>query len=235
MTPKRRPLRALEVGKKVNRKQRKIAMSKVEELKDVIAKLEANLVAATNKATALQAERRRIAFSACNGDGHARALLDGLNTDSTVAGLEIENAKAAIDEGRWKLFEAEREEERAAKREHALKVRELIKVIEPSGPRLAMAVQELCERIRLFNKGLDDLRGLGVPVANGRLVALALTRTLFAKLREVGILVDAIPPGLRSEPAFLVRAYLEAPTKWVADTLGETDDEPVAANVAEVA
>jgi hypothetical protein len=207
----------------------------VDELKDLIAKLEKNLVKATDKATALQVERRKIAFSACNGDDHARSVLDGLNTDSTVASLEIENAKAAVEEGRWKLFEAERREERAAQRALAEKVRAVTTEMEFYGPAIATATADLCRHLAGFNEALEGLRRWNIPVANGRLVALAFTRTLFAKLREVGILVDAIPPGLRSEPAYLVKAYLEAPNKWVANTLGEPSDEPAAADVAEVA
>lgn len=207
----------------------------VDKLKDVLAKLESNLVGATNNATALQAERRKIAFSACNGDGHARSVLDELNTNSAVAHLEIENAKSAIEEGRRQLAEAEREAAMAAKRALAEKVRAVTKEMEFYGPAIATATADLCRHLAGFNDALDGLRRWDIPVANGRLVALAFTRTLFAKLREVGILVDAIPPGLRSEPAYLVKAYLEAPKKWVADTLGETGDEPAAADVAEVA
>jgi hypothetical protein len=201
----------------------------VAELKEIISKLEDNLVTATNKATALQVERRKIAFSACNGDAHARSVLDELNTDSTVASLEIENAKAAVDEARWKLFEAERKEERAAQRAKAEKVRAVTKEMEFYGPAISTAAADLCRHLAGFNDALENLRRWDVPVANGRLVALAFTRTLFAKLREVGILVDIVPPGLRSEPEYLVKAYLEAPKKWVANTLGEPSETRTAA------
>ena len=191
----------------------------VDELNDILSKLENNLIKATNNATALQAERRKIAFSACNGDGHARSVLDELNTNSAVASLEIENAKSALEEGRRQLAEAEREAEMAAKRQKAFKVRAVVETMERYGPAIDSSLRDLCRELAGFNEALNGLRSWDIPVANGRLVALAFTRTLFAKLREVGILVDTIPPGLRSEPAYLVKAYLEAPkngppTRW---------------------
>jgi hypothetical protein len=53
----------------------------VDEAKAILTKLEEHLIAATNKATILQSERRQVSFKACTGDNHARALLDELNTN----------------------------------------------------------------------------------------------------------------------------------------------------------
>jgi len=189
----------------------------------------------TNKATALQSERRKIAFDACNGDGRARSVLDELNTNSAVVSLEIENASAAIEEGRRQLAEAERGAELAAARAQALKVKSITKKMEFYGPAIAGALNDLCRHLGGFNAALDGLRSWEIPVANGRLVDLAFTRTLFARLKEVGLIVDTVPPGMRSEPEYLVKAYLEAPKKWAADALGETSDEPAVVAVAEVA
>jgi hypothetical protein len=203
-------------------------------LKDVVANLEVQLVGATNRATALQNERRRVSYAAHTGDEAAHAVLEGLNSDSLIATLAIENAKSALEEARQKLAEAEREEELAAKRAKAEKVRRVTKLMERYGPSISSSLTDLCRQLREFEDALDRLREWDVPVASGRLVVLAFTRTILAKLREVGIVVDAIPPGLRSEPEYLVRAYLEAPNKWVADMLGEAADGAAPA-VAEVA
>jgi hypothetical protein len=193
----------------------------VTESKNVLTKLEANLVAATNKATILQSERRRVSFKACNGDNHARTLLDELNTNSAVAALEIENARSAVDEAQSQLAKAQREEEQAEKRALAEKVHRIVATLEGSGPAIAASLRDLCRDLSEFAAALTGLHRLGVPVTSGRLVELAFTRTVLASLWETGVIeVDAIAPGMRSDPAYLVSAYLSGPRKWADEVLG---------------
>lgn len=205
----------------------------VDEAKGTIAKLEASLVSATNKTTALMASRRQVSFKACNGDNHARALLDEMNTSSMVATLELENIRSAIDEARSQLAAAEREAAMAEKRQLAEKVKRIVATLEGSGPAIAGALKTLCHELSGFDAALTGLHRLGVPVTNGRLVELAFTRTVLASLRETGVIeVDAIAPGLRSEPEYLVSAYLQAPKNWADKILGEAVDAAAPAEQA---
>jgi phage gp29-like protein len=130
---------------------------KIDELRKTIAKLEANLVAASNKATALQTERRKIAFGAFNGDGQARSVLDELNTNSAIANLENENARAALDEGRRQLALAEVEWEAAAPRrlEAARQAKELVEQAETFGGVMADGLDRLCGGFAEFDACLD--------------------------------------------------------------------------------
>jgi hypothetical protein len=205
----------------------------VDEAKAILTKLEAHLIAATNKATVLQSERRRVSFKACNGDNHARALLDELNTNSAVAALEIENAKSALDEARSQLAAAEREAAMAEKRQLAEKVLRVTKALEGSGPAIASSLRTLCKELSGFHEALTGLHRLGVPGTNARLIELAFTRTILASLRETALVdVDIIPPGLRSEPEYLVAAYLQAPRKWADEILAADGAEATAVEAA---
>jgi hypothetical protein len=203
----------------------------VTEAKSVLSKLAANLVAATNKATALMASRRQVSFKACNGDSHARALLDEMNTSSMVATLELENIRSAIDEARSQLAAAEREEELAAKRVLAEKVKRIVETLEGSGAAIAGALRSLCGELHAFDNAITGLLRLGAPVHNGQLIKLAFTRCILSQLKQTGLVeCDAIPPGTRSEPEYLTKLYLDLPRKWAADILNVASD-PVDAPV----
>jgi hypothetical protein len=111
----------------------------------------------------------------------------------------------------------------AEKRQLAEKVKRIVARLEGSGPAIAGALKTLCRELSEFDAALTGLNRLGVPGTNGRLVELAFTRTILASLRETGLVdVDIIPPGLRSEPEYLVSAYLQAPKNW-ADKIPAAD------------
>jgi hypothetical protein len=112
-------------------------------------------------------------------------------------------------------------------------VKRVVAALEGSGPAIAGTLKTLCHELREFDAALTGLHRLGVPVTNGRLVELAFTRTVLASLRETGVIeVDAIAPGLRSEPEYLVSAYLAAPRKWADEVLGDTGDVATAEEAA---
>ena len=71
-------------------------MNSIEKARETVRRLEAGLVDATDRETALQTERRRIAFRAHSGDSEASKALDKATAASTTAALEIENLKFAI-------------------------------------------------------------------------------------------------------------------------------------------
>ena len=154
---------------------------KIDELKKTLAKLEANLATASNKATALQTERRRIAFSAYSGgDGQARSILDELNTNSAIANLENENARAAIEECRRQLAlaEAEWEADAPKRRATARQAREIVEEAETFGGVMAEGLDRLCESFAAFSACLEKLERFGYPVATSRLRYLAYTRAV---------------------------------------------------------
>jgi hypothetical protein len=107
------------------------------------------------------------------------------------------------------------------------------KALEGSGPAIASSLRTLCKELREFDSALTGLHRLGVPVISGRLVELAFTRTVLASLRETGVIeVDAIAPGLRSAPEYLVSAYLQAPKKWADEVLAADGAEATAVEAA---
>jgi len=214
-------------------------MNVVDEAKNTLEKLEANLAAAMNKATVLQTERRRVSFKACNGDNHARALLDEMNTSSMVATLELENIKSAIEEARHRLSQAEREAELAEKRALAEKVKRVVATLEGSGPAIAGALKTLCHELSGFDAALAGLHRLGAPTHNGQLRKLAFTRCILPQLRQTGLVEcsDAVPPGQQSAPEYLTETYLALPRRWANDILnGASDpvDAPVETNVVAI-
>jgi hypothetical protein len=207
----------------------------VTEAKDTLARLETGLVAAANKATVLQTERRQVSFKACNGDNHARALLDEMNTSSMVATLELENIRSAIDHARQLLAQAEHEAERAEKRALAEKVQRVVQTLDGSGAAIAGALRSLCHELDAFDNALTGLHRLGAPTHNGQLMKLAFTRSILPQLRQTGLVeCDAVPPGQQSAPEYLTETYLALPRRRANDILnGASDrvDAPVETNV----
>jgi hypothetical protein len=205
---------------------------KIDELKKTIAKLEANLVAASNKATALQTERRKISFRAHSGDAEARTALDEVTAASTTAALEIENLKFSIEEAKRLIAEAEREEKLREERDRARKGKSVIARAGKRGPKMQVALKSLCEELSGFSNDLQELHVLGAPATTGRLIELAFEPSIAHPLRATGVVrIDIVPPGLRSQLADLVSTYLIPQTRWAAAVLGES----VSADVAEVA
>jgi predicted nucleotide-binding protein len=91
-------------------------MNEVTKATETLQRLESDLAKATDRATTLQTERRKLSFAAHSGDKAARTKLDKLTGESLTAGLEIENLIAAADEAKTRLAEAEHQAGLAAQR-----------------------------------------------------------------------------------------------------------------------
>jgi hypothetical protein len=191
----------------------------VDEAKSVLSKLEASLVTATNRATDLQTERRKISFLAFNDNKEARASLDRMNTEFVTAGLECENLRSALDEAKAHVAACERSAAFAKQRENARKAADILKITSQRGPKMAEALRVLCTEISEF---LDDMRGLdayGAPITNIRLAELWIQRAVLPHLRNVGFDVEIIAPGMRGDLAKIGDIYLQNASRWVAETL----------------
>jgi hypothetical protein len=192
----------------------------VDESKTVLAKLEAKLVEATNRATELQVERRKLSFIGLTGNEAARAKLAEMSAEAVTAGFEAENIRAAIDEAKARVAAAEREAALAKQRANARQAKAIITVASKRGPKMAEALRVLCTEISEF---LDDMRGLdayGAPITNIRLAELWIQRSVLPHLRNVGFDVDMIAPDMRGDLAKIGDIYLQNAAKWVEQTLG---------------
>jgi hypothetical protein len=207
-------------------------MTTVTEAKATLARLEANLVEATNRATELQVERRKLSFIGLTGNEAARAKLDEMSAASVTAGFEAENIRAAIDEARQRLSDAERSAALAKQRENARQAKAIITVASKRGPKMAEALRELCTEVSEF---LNDMRGLdayGAPITNIRLAELWIQRAVLPHLRNVGFDVDIIAPLQRGDLAKIGDIYLTNAAKWVEQTLGDDAAAPAEQEVA---
>ena len=97
-----------------------------------------------------------------------------------------------------------------------------------AAPKIAEAARTLRDEIKRLEADLERMRRLGAPLANGRLVFLALTRAISPLLREAGLEFDLVPPGQRHDPVALVGGYVGAAEAWAAKVLdgdAAKDDE----------
>ena len=129
----------------------------IDEEKQTLARLEARLVEATDRATELQTERRRIAFAANTGDAKARKELDKFNAELSTADLEIANVRSAIEEAKRRLAEAEREEALASERTKAARAVEIADSLERRGRKLDEALLALATEAELLEDDLSEL------------------------------------------------------------------------------
>ena len=202
----------------------------IESARAVLADLEGKLANATAREAALADQRRRLSFDAETGDLKARKALDEANRASVSISLEIENLRSAIEEAARRAISAERDAALEATRKKARRVQDIAAAAAPRGIRIAEAAATLRDEIKALNADLNEMRRLGAPVVNGRLVVLAMTRAILSLLREAGLDIDIIPPGLRHDPQQLVDGYVASATAWATKMLdGEAEPKREAA------
>jgi hypothetical protein len=195
-------------------------MNDVTKATETLHRLDAEFAKATDRATTLQTERRKISFAAHDGDAKAKSRLAKLNAESLESGLQIENLLSAVDEAKARLAEAEREVGLAAQRANAMEVMALATHASRRGGRIRDLTQELAAEISGAVSDLRRFGALGVPTSGARLLELALTRSVLPQLREAGIDVDLIPPGNRHQADAVVDGLVSQATTWADGVLG---------------
>jgi hypothetical protein len=198
----------------------------VEHAREIVAELQSKLVAVSDRATALAAERRRLAYDAGVGDAKAKTRLEKLTNESAVAAIDVENAHAALEEARHRLASAEAaaalaERKAEAERLHA-EVKELAAKIESRGPAMAGALATFCAEYSALDSDLTALRSLGATVASKRGVALSVEAVLSHTARSVGLhLGDIVEPARRHSPEFLATGLATSARTWADAVLNE--------------
>jgi hypothetical protein len=196
-----------------------MAETTIEGARQILADLERKLASAKAKAVDLDGRRTQISYRAHTSDAKAAAELAAMNRARAELALEIESIEAALAEAGRRVAAAERQATLKAQHDKARRVRDIAAAVAPSGARIAEAARTLRDEIKALNADLDEMRRLGAPVVNGRLVVLAMTRSILALLREAGLDIDIIPPGLRHDPQQLVDGYVASATAWATKTL----------------
>jgi hypothetical protein len=191
----------------------------VKHSQEILQRLEADLAKATDRATALQVERRKLSFAAHSGDKPSRAKLDKLNGESVTAGLEIENLMAAADEAKSRVAAAEHQAVLAEQRAKAKEVMSLAEHAAKRGARIRDLTLELAAEVSGAVSDLRRFGSLGAPIMNARLLELALTRSVLPGLREAGIDCDLIPPGNHHQADAVVDGYVAQATTWADGVL----------------
>jgi hypothetical protein len=187
-------------------------MDTVEHARKIVAELESKLVAASDRATALATERRRLAYSASTGDAKAHKELTKLTGESATAGVEVENAHIALEEGRHRLASVEQaaalaERKANAERLHA-QAKELAAKIEGRGGAISKALAGFCEQYSALESDLTALRQLGMEITPARAVGLAFEAVVAHTCRSVGLRTgDLLEPARRHSPESLTAGY----------------------------
>jgi small-conductance mechanosensitive channel len=201
----------------------------VQKAKETVERLEAELAKATDRGTALQVDRRKLAFGAHNGDDAARKKLDKLTAESVTIGLEVENLRSAIDEAKARLADAERMADLSTQRTRATQVKEIAARVQARGPTIAAAVAALCNEYGGLVEDLNEIRMLNAPIVQGRLVALGFSASVRHQLQRVGFDVgDHVPPALRYTPEHLASTYSRGAIAWADSILGDSNAEEAA-------
>jgi hypothetical protein len=202
-------------------------MNDIMKATETLQRLEADLAKATDRATTLQTERRKLSFAAHSGDKPARAKLDKLTAESAGIALEVENLKAAIDEGRQRLVEANRQADLAQKKADALSVKEVAGRISTHGPAISAAIDALRDSFVALTADLRTARELGCELAPSRLVELSFAEAISSALRPAGLelLLDLAPPHRRRSAEALTAGYADRATTWAASVFDESKAE----------
>jgi hypothetical protein len=198
----------------------------IEHARKIVAELESKLATASDRATALATDRRRLAYAAGVGDKPAAKKLAELTGESAVVGIEVENAHIALDEARHRLASAEHAaaiaEQKAAAERLRAEVRETAARVETRGPAISTALAAFCAEYASLESDLTALRQLGVEIAPARSVGLSFEAVLSHSVRSVGLHVgDLVEPGRRHSPEFLTDSYASRARTWGDAALNE--------------
>jgi hypothetical protein len=199
-------------------------MDDVNKAQKVVADLEAKLSAISVRSVELTTDRRRVAFAANTGDKAAAKKLAELTSAAAVIGLEADNLKAAIDEGRQRLVEANRQADLAQRKADALHVKEVAGRISAHGPAITAALDTLRDSFIALTDDLMAVRELGCELAPARLVELSFAEAISSALRPAGLtLLDLAPPLRRHSAEALTTGYADRAAAWSASVLGEKE------------
>jgi hypothetical protein len=198
-------------------------MNTVEQARQIVAELQSKLAAASDRATNLATERRRLAYDASVGDAKAKARLEKLTSESATVAIEHENATIAAHEARHRLASAEHAaaaaEQRAAAEKLRGEVRALAEKVEARGPAIAAALATFCSEYAALDSDLSALRLLGANVP-GRLVGISFETVVSHMCRGVGLHVgDLVEPARRHSPEFLTAGYASGARTWAEGAL----------------
>jgi hypothetical protein len=202
-------------------------MDNVEHARKIVSDLQSKLAAASDRATALATERRRLAYAASTGDAKAHKELTKLTGESATAGIDVENAHIALHEARHRLASAEHAAALAEQRANAERlsgqVKELAAKIESHGPAISKALAGFCEQYSALESDLTALRQLrGAEIIPARTVGLSFETVVAHTCRSVGLhLGDLVEPARRHSPEFLTDSYASRARDWADAVLGE--------------
>jgi hypothetical protein len=198
-------------------------MTTIEGARQTVADLEARLAAGTPREIELATEARRLSYSALSdNDEDAKKALAKLDAEDTKLRQSQLHLRDAIDEAKRRVASAERDEELAKLRESAQEVMALVKPAAERGQRVGELARDLCADIRSTFDDARRLTQLGAPVVNQRSLTLSLTRTILAQLRDAGLDIDLIAPGLRHPPDELIGGYVAQAIGWAGRVLDAT-------------
>lgn len=227
------------MSEKLKRETQSLDVASVEK---VLADLQKRQAALNDRATALNGERRGLAFDAETGDAKARKRLDEIAAEEARLAGELRNVTAAIATGGARLTAARDAETKAADREVAREQRRLVKELSDVVRRLDAALEISTKESLKFDDIVNRLHSLDrdnivtvSAVGIARIFAIRVWRTALMKTpwrRDF----EPVPPGERRTFSDLVLGrvdqhgvrtpgWAERLEAAIARRLGETEHE----------
>jgi hypothetical protein len=190
----------------------KLKVDAITQARQIAAELESKLAAASDRATALATDRRRLAYAASTDDTKAHRELTKLTGESAVVAIDVENCHAALIEARHRLDSAEAAAALAERKANAERlsgqVKELAAKIESRGPAIAAGLAAVAAAFTGLQNDLRAVKDLDAELVPARLVELAFAEAVSSTLRSVGIVLgDTVPPDRRRTPEALTAGY----------------------------
>jgi hypothetical protein len=197
-----------------------------EKARATLADLELKLSEASAQAVENATERQRISFDALSGDAAAQKRLDKLNAQSGVIGIAIENAKSAVEEGRRRLAEAERGEERGRLAENAEAALLIANRMAERGERLDAAFAKVAEDLGGLREDFDAIHALGLMQPRLEHLTVNCGLAIVGKLQGLPIKKadrDFLAPNERRTFEQLTSAWHESVARWAGQFLKQEE------------
>jgi hypothetical protein len=201
--------------------------TEIEKAEATLAKLEDHRRHLIQKATELDAERQKIAFSAHTGDQKARQRLDRINAETASHQSELLSIDAAITEAQSRVEAAHRQAAIEADREQARKLVQELEAFEACGDKLDELIGDFVKYSFALERTVSEINALGCPspshaqldALGARALLTALNKTPWA--REF----SPLPPNERRTFASLIEAWSPQIRSNIDGRLGRNNKE----------
>jgi hypothetical protein len=183
----------------------------------------------TERSHTLSAERADLSFAALGeNDTAAQKRLTALNKEATTLDLEIENVGSALVEANKRLLAKQTEAERARQKEHARKLRAVVKAFVELGAEIDELLSELTAAGEMLKATVTEIHTLGSAFPSHSQLQSLGERAFHTALQGTMFQQQHMAPSERTSFSKLIGGWAQTLEQGINQVIGETKKKAAA-------